>query len=223
MKVRPINRCLLVITLSAVFIAGCRRAVDIAGSDPDYYYLNKNRNLENVGRVAFIEFENKTDFPDIHTTVADSLLAQIQNKHLFGVDYIAGDDVRWKNLSLQADQNFTLEQIVQIRKSLGTNAILSGAITMYQPYPHMKLGIRIKLIDLDENRLLWAVENVWDSSDKKTQARIADYFSRQHNPSYAPWYQKMTGENIHQRLVSVSPKQYAEFIAFEICRTLDKN
>jgi hypothetical protein len=191
---------------------------------PDYYYLNPNKDLAAIGRTALVELDNDSSYPQISTDVTEALFQALQKKQIFGLIVVRQNDPAWRSLQLDLDtgsqtQNsafeaqptYTLEQLFVTRKTLKCNAILIGSITKYQPYPHMAIGLRLKLVDLKDGQLLWALEQIWDSADKKTEHRIKDYFQSQVRSGLAP---------LHERLMVVSSLKFIKFVAHEVGETL---
>lgn len=105
----------------------------------------------------------------------------------------------------------TTEQLIAAKEALKCNAILIGTVTEYQPYPHMAIGLHLKLIDLKDGQLLWALEQIWDSSDKTTESRIKHYFRCQMRSGYAP---------LREQLVVVSSLKFIKFVAYEVAETM---
>ena len=83
--------------------------------------------------------------------------------------------------------------------------------TEFGPYPHMTIGLRLKLLDLRDGQLLWALEQVWDSADKTTESHIKDYFLSQKRTGYAP---------LHEQLATVSSLEFIKFVSYEVAETL---
>jgi len=110
------------------------------------------------------------------------------------------------------DAKYSLEQLSAIHRTLKCNAVVIGTITEYQPYPHLTLGLRLRLINLDSAELLWALEQVWDTSDKTIDKRIRDYFNAQIRPGYEP---------LRQELVILSSLKFVKFVAYEVAETLE--
>jgi len=178
---------------------------------PSYYYLNPEKELSLVGRVAIIELNNNSNYPQITTDVTDSLFQAMQKKQLFGISIVRQTDQAWRGLQLEAGATYTTEQLSAIRKTLKCDAVLLGDITGYQPFPHMTIGLRLKLIDLKDGQLIWALEQVWDSTDKTTESRMKRYYENQLQPGL-PALQK--------QLMGVSPIEFMKFVAFEAAETL---
>ena len=97
-----------------------------------------------------------------------------------------------------------------IRETLKCNGVLIGTITEFRPYPHMVIGLRLKLLDLRDGSLLWALEQIWDIDDKKTEYRINNYYQSQ---------KRMDSVSLMDHLVSVSPLEFIKFVSYEVAGT----
>lgn len=178
---------------------------------PESYYLNPDKDLHTIGRAALVELDNNSNYPQISTDVTEALFLALQKKQVFGLTVVRQDDSAWRSLQLDLNSTYTLEQLLAIRKTLKCDAILIGTITEYQPYPHMAVGLRLNLMDLEDGELLWALEQVWDSADKTTEYRIKNYFQRQIRSNLAP---------LREQLIAISPLKFIRFVAYEVAETL---
>ena len=177
----------------------------------DYYYLNPNKSLTMVGRVAIVELDNNSSYPKISTDVIEKLYQAVQKRQIFGLTLVHQSDSSWRSLQLDLDSKYTLDQLSAISETLKCEAVLLGTITEFRPYPHMIIGLRLKLIDLRDGQLLWALEQIWDTADKTTEYRIKDYFRSQKRAGYAPLY---------EQLATVSSLEFIKFVSYEVAETL---
>jgi TolB-like protein len=195
--------------LLAAFFSGC--GFDRTDVPPaNYYYLNPEKDLSVIGKVAFLELDNDSSYPQISAEVTEALFQALQKKQVFGLTAIRQKAPSWRSLQLDLDSTYTLEQLCQIRRSLGCDAVLTGTVTEYQPYPHMVIGLRLKLIDLTDGQLLWALEQIWDTADKVTERRIKSYFQRQMRSGFAP---------LREQLVTISSLKFIKFVVYEVAET----
>ncbi len=212
-----------ILLLMLVILSGCR-FYSASAPVADYYYLNPDKDLSATGRVAIVELDNNSSFPKISVDVTEALFQAFQKKQVFSLTVVHQNDPAWRSLQLDSNsgpktQNralrvsptYTLKQLFAIRKTLNCNAILLGTITKYQPYPHMAIGLRLKLVDLKDGQLLWALEQIWDSADKTTEYRIKNYLQSQMRSGLAPF---------HEQLMAVSPLKFIKFAAHEVAETL---
>lgn len=180
---------------------------------PSYaYYLNPAKDLRDIGRVALLEMTSYPVVPDLPMAVTESLYEEIQKKQIFSLITIQQDDPEWRHLQLSSDKKYSFEELNQIRNQLKCDAFLVGTITHFEPYPHMAVGLRLRLIDLSDGGLFWAMEQVWDTSDKNTLERIEAYY----NPSDII----LNEENLSGRLGSVSTLKFLKFVSYEIASTM---
>ena len=232
-------RCAVGVFASCVLLSGCRFFYRTALPSADYYYLNPDKKLCTIGRVAIVELENDSSFPQISTDVTEALFHALQKKQLFSLTVVHRSDPAWRSLQLDLSSGlapilqknakwqpsqtrngtsacltgstFTLEQLLAIREALKCNAVLIGTITDFKPYPHTAIGLRLRLIDLRDGQLLWALEQIWDSADKTTEYRIKSYFQNQMRSGFAP---------LREQLVAISSLKFIKFVAYEVAETL---
>lgn len=199
-----------VLLLLPILLLGCR-APSFFPSYSDYYYLNPNKDLSTIGRVVLVELANDSAFPQISADVTEALFQAVQKKQVFGLIVVRQHDPAFRSLQLDSDTEYTLEQLSAIRKTLNCDAILTGTVTGFKPYPHMTIGLRLKLIDLADGQILWALEQIWDTTDKTTEDRVKSYYSR-HN---------FTGSaTLRENLVTISSLRFVKFVAYETAETL---
>lgn len=222
------NRSIITICLcTLLFLSGCSSYYNRSIPKSEHFYLNPEKDLTTIGRVAFVDLGNNSDYMTISTDVNKSLFYTIQKKQVFGLVAIRQTDPAWKSLqqdifSSPADikepagmnltAQYSLKELSSIRKTLKCNAILVGNITQFRPFPHMSIGLRMKLIDLRDGQLLWALEQIWDASDKSTGDRIKKYYKR------GGW---MTRPSLQDELGTVSPIKFIKFVTYEIADTLE--
>ena len=196
--------------LLAFLISGCQ-SHEASKPAADYYYLNPNKRLTSIGRVAIVELENDSRYPQMSTDVTGSLFRALQKRQVFGLTIVRRDDPSWRSLQLDGDTTYSLDQILAIRETLKCDAILLGTVTEFRPYPHMAVGLRLKLLDMRDGQLLWALEQVWDGADKAIEKRTKSYFKAQKGSGFAP---------LHEQLATVSPLEFIKFVSYEVAATL---
>ena len=199
--------------LLAVLLSGCSIHSIYRASAPaaDYYYVNADKGLTTLGRVAIVELNNDSSYPQISADVTEALFQALQKRQVFGLTVVRQHDASWRSLQLDLDSTYTLDQLMAIRETLKCDGILIGTITEFRPYPHMAVGLRLKLLDLRDGQLLWALEQIWDSADKTTEYRIKKYFQSQKRSGFAP---------LREQLAAVSSLEFIKFVSYEVAETL---
>jgi hypothetical protein len=199
---------LLAVVCLGLSAAGCQSQ---SGTTARGAYFKPNRKLATVDRIVFLEFGNNTSYPDISSDVTETLYEALQKKQLFTLSVVNKDDPAWRSLSLDSNLRLKLEQLQAIHQQLKCDAILVGTVTTYKPYPHLRIGIRLKLIDVRDSQLIWAIEQIWDTTDKAVEERIKKYFDKE---------KRSEAQNLSQQLVSISSLGFLKYVSYEISETL---
>ena len=199
---------ILILSLTTLFsISGCQfSSPKVSG-----YYTNPEKDLSHIGRVALVELDNDSSYPQISEDITESLFHELQKRQVFGLSIVKKNDPAWRSLQLNHNSSYDLDQLSSIQKTLKCNAVLSGAITQFRPYPHMVVGLRLKLVDLRDGQLIWAVEQVWDTADKTIENRIKKYFQEQMKAGRDP---------VREQLATISSLNFIKFVTYEIASTL---
>ena len=201
----------LVIALLLVLLGGCEFPSDDGMANS--YYLDPHKDLRRLGRVALVELDNQSGYPVISADVTQALFLAVQKEQVFGVTVVRQQDPNRPALPANLDAPGMLRQMPALREHLQCNGLLMGVVTEYRPYPHMVLGLRLKLLDLTDGQLLWGLEQVWDGADKSVRKRIARYFDKERRPESDP---------LREELVVVSSLDFTKFVAYEVARTLNR-
>ncbi|MCD4831044.1 MAG: hypothetical protein K8R02_04450 [Anaerohalosphaeraceae bacterium] len=197
-----------IITLLLVALAsGCQ--LQSYSQEPTDYYLNPDKNLADVGRITLVELENNSSYPKISADTTNAIFQELQKKQIFGLTVLKRSDPMVANLQLNSSTIFTLEQLSAMKKTLCCNAILIGTVTDFKPYPHTSIGLRLKLIDLTDGQMLWAIEQIWDGRDVATKKRIDNYYNQGLIESFKR----------QDKLGSISPLKFIRFVSYEITDT----
>jgi len=207
------QRTTILLLFLAALLSGCGlySIHRVPAPAADYYYLNPDKALSSIGRVAIVELNNDSSYPQISTDTTEALFQALQKKQVFGLTVVRQNDASWRSLQLDLDSTYTLDQINGIRETLKCDGILIGTVTEFRPYPHLAVGLRLKLLDLRDGQLLWALEQVWDNADKTTEYRIKRYFQSQKREGYAP---------LREQLATVSSLEFIKFVSYEVAETL---
>ncbi len=199
------------LTSALVLVCGCESTEQDAMVNA--YYLSPTKDLRRLGRVALVELDNASNYPQIAGEVTSALFLEAQKRQVFGLMAVPRDNPAWRNLQENLTSLQGLRQLQAAREALNCNGLLLGRVTRYEPYPHMVMGLRLKLIDLSDGQLLWGLEQVWDSSDKSLQKRIKTYLQEQRRAGQS---------TLREELVIVSPLSFGKFVAYEIAKTLER-
>ena len=200
------------VLLPAVMLLGCQQPeVRQRGLN---YYLSSTRDLRAVGRVAFVELSAEDRGGAVAADTTDELAVALRDNRLFAVNVIRSSDPQYASIPADSPSGLTFEQIATLHKELDCDAVLMGAITTYQPYPHMRMGLQLKLLDLRSGQLVWAIDQVWDTADARLEERLKKFFSKHMRKDYEP---------LGYRLALTSPRAFEKFVAWDAASTLPQN
>jgi hypothetical protein len=210
MNSNKINLTPVIISLLVLLVSGCYTSYKPEKLS-NHYYVDKEAIKRDISRVAFLEMDNETGYPEISSQVTDQLYSELQKQQAFSVNVISKEDPRWVKMQLEDKRSYNIDEISMIYENLNQDALLFGKVTEYSPYPHLVIGFRLKLISLKDARLLWGFEQIWDSSDNTTGDRIKKYIQTRMSSDE---------EALKSELMTVSTRQFLKFAAYEAASTL---
>jgi len=158
----------ILLILSSAIITGCsRQGISTHAANPV-----ESVNLQTIRTLCLVELYNSTAYPQVSADVTDSLYQALQKKNISGLSLLRQNEAVWRNLPIASGSSYTLEQLLEMRKIIGVDAVLTGTVTSYAPYPHMSMGLQIKLVDLRDGQVVCSIDKMWDTADKATEQRI---------------------------------------------------
>ena len=169
------------------------------------------RPLTGIKSVVFIELAERNSHPGVASDMTIALSHTIKARGLFGLEVVTRQDPICEAVSVLGRGGLTLEQIKKMRQAFQCDGILLGSINDFRPHPRMQLGVSLRMLDLKRGRLVWAVDHVWDTTDKAVEKRIRRFFSDQMRSVYGP---------MDWQIAMISPKVFEKFIAYELAETL---
>ncbi len=204
MALLPIACCLLPLVLPS-----CGHAEPSPG-EPIGFYVSSQRDVLRTKRAVLVELRSGTECPpEVPVDTTRSLAEAIQRLGLFQVDVLRRDVPVCRDLPLDRD-TLTLSELARVREALGCDAVILGEVTHFQAHPRMQLGLKLRLLDLRNGKLVWAIAHTWDGTRRATQWRIQQYF-QQEVRDYEP---------LGWEFVLNSPRAFEQFIAWDAASTL---
>jgi hypothetical protein len=174
-------------------------------------YLSSPAELQHINRVVFLELADQAAQPNVARDVADDVLRALQERRLFRVEPLRETDPRCSAVPVRPDGRFTLVEMKQLREGLECDAVLVGAMTSFQQYPRMQIGLRLTLLDLKAGKVVWSLDNVWDTRDLDVERRIREFFGDRMAHQYEP---------VDWQIGTVSASAFSKFVAYEVAGTL---
>ena len=115
--------------------------------------------------------------------------------------------------ALHADSPLPFDFLEKIQKGSGCEAVLFAELTTFRAYPPIAIGWKLHLFDLKTEKLLWAVDEVFDTG----QALVANALRRHMR-------ERLTPNNVAPTEIIVldSPRELARYSLGELISTLEQ-
>lgn len=205
-------KALLLMAVMIIPLSSCTLYRPVVG-ETGHYYINPYADFSTVGKTVVFELDNLSTRPELSTDLTEAVTEAIRKRHLFSLSTLYRAESAWRKLDLNGSSSYSLEELSVIRQQLKADAVLFGRITRYYPYPHLLVALHLKLVDLRNGKLLWATEQVWDSTDKRVERRMRLYFNTRMRAGFQP---------LDWELLITSPRAFNKFVAYEVAQTLPR-
>jgi hypothetical protein len=193
--------------LMAMCLASCAPAKPAnihcySGSAEDFAGLHK---------VVFVQLADQYGFPQVSDDMTEALFRSIQVRNLFRIEVVKRTNSACQDLLQPGHGEYTLKQLAELKQAFQCDGLLFGMVNSFQPHPHMQVGLYLCLLDLNNGKVVWSVDHMWDTRDRKTEDRLREYFNTEVGKGLEP---------IQWRLGLISPLAFEKFVAFEVAQTL---
>lgn len=205
-----INKPIILLLVSAALLAVCGCTQPQAKPPVMRHFLSSPQDVLSVSRVVFVELSEDIGYPRQAQSMTDEICKALNSKD-FHVDKIRLSDPRCRDLPLKQIDAFSIQQLQQMREDLRCEAVLFGRVTQFQPYPKLQTAVYLKLLNLRDGKLIWAMDAVWDTTEKETERRVKYFFENKMRSGYGP---------DRARLALMSPRMFQKYVAWEVARTI---
>ena len=202
---------LIISLFLAVSFAGCIKNQNAVAT---LRFYRSDTAISRVTKVVMVELSEEIGYPDIAKKMTKTVAAKLSERGKFHVHILDFSHPNLRDLNLKKRNSYSIRELAAIRKALKCDAILFGRMHSYTPYPRHLVGIQLRLVDLSEGQVVWAIDDVWDSTNKSIAKRIDNYYFDEKADSFAP---------VKTEYACMSSNAFHDFIAYEISRTMDIN
>ena len=189
---------------------GCTIVQPKAQTPHGHYYLDRRGNFDAVDRVALLELENQSARMELAEQLTQVMADGLEKKHLFNIRTITHTDPLWSQLNLDRISTCSDEELALIEEKLNVDAVVFGTIKRYRSYPHLLMALHLKMISVRSGRVLWAMEQIWDSTDRQVELRMKEYYTKEARRGYQP---------LDWEILITSPRAFNKFVVYEIGQT----
>jgi hypothetical protein len=202
-------------------LAGCavgtpRDLVRGPGYRPENVYAAKGPLPANIRRVIVLPLvceENNYDLDEGRTVLEPVLVAQLIKTKKFEVVCSDAEFLKsrigraeWANEETLPPAFFTL-----LREGSGCDAVLFSRLTVFRAYPPLAVGWRLRLVDVQTGRTIWAGDEVFDEGQCAVENGARRHqLTQERDPAGAPdeWF------------IQNSPSKFGEYTAARLLATL---
>jgi hypothetical protein len=140
-------------------------------------YLADTRDLVNVRRIMVLPFGEEPGVAAELSRVRDAYVAELQKLRRFEVVPLPGDasEAELLNQSIRHGRIST-DAIVELCNRYRLDGVMVGAVTAYRAYTPPQLGMRTQLVSVHSGSVIWAVDAIYDASDRSMQSDLRHYF-----------------------------------------------
>lgn len=184
MKSLPTIRATFAAVTLVALLTGCQTTKTIASkigigtppAQPNNFYLDEEQIME-VQRVVMMPVHA----PDIGLTAERDLDEQFLSKltatQLFEVVSISREDLvrRFGRRSFSSATPLTDSLFNYIKEASDADAVVFFDITSYHPFRPIRIGVRGKIVRLPDQEVLWAVDELYDTANRKTSKEAIKY------------------------------------------------
>lgn len=158
-------------------------------------------------RVAMIELEPGQAPPEIARFLSESIQVAVSAQGPFTLDLVPACEASRITAAPCRAPRLTLEQLAALRSAYRCDGVMVGSVRGFEAYPDGSLSVQLWLIDLRSGRAVWGVDHAWRVSEPITAEKMRRHFAGTNGDDGA-------------RLAEMSPRAFAEFVAWELARAL---
>jgi hypothetical protein len=175
-----------------------------------HYFINPSADIRKIDKVVVIQLKNNTKRKQLHYSITNALVSALQKRHIFTVTSLDTQSDTYKMLNLTSENWFSVKEMARMKQLLKADAVIYGQVTQNRNYPHMLIGLHLKMLDLNTGQIAWGMEQLWDSTDKRLEYRMRTYFQEQMRTGYQP---------LNWQIVYTSPRHFRKFVTYEVAQT----
>ena len=202
---------------------GCQTTKNLARSvgmspkneRPSNFYLDDQR-IYDIQRVVMMPVHAPDAALTTEYDIDQQFLAKLTATQLFEVVQVSREDLtrRFGRRSFSSASVLSDSLFEYIEEVTAADAVVFFDITSYHPFKPIKLGVRGKMITLIDQKMVWAVDQLYDASSRKT-SRNAVKYEKKHLADFDAGEMKDS--------ILMSPTRFTAYAAEHTILTLPEN
>ncbi|MFQ5962998.1 MAG: hypothetical protein ACE5KZ_01775 [Candidatus Scalinduaceae bacterium] len=206
-----LTKTIILIFFTAIVFEGCVSLSQKKFESISFYKSNEYNNTR-VQRVLLTPFTYETSREKVIKEVTEAFFVVLQKSVKFEtVLPRAFRDITLQQNDLWDKGIVKAETIIEAKKIFKVDAIIFGTITQYNPYEPQVLGVKVSMFSTTSGRVIWSSDAIFDSSESSVVQLVKNYYKDnfQKKQSLFDW-----------KMILLSTKRYAQFVAHNIIATL---
>lgn len=205
----------------SLFFTGCATSPflsDLGTSSyaPSNVYREEALLPSYIKRVAVLPLTTLTDEASLdfgRDSLWPVLLSELGRSRQFELISVPPEELRLLTgrSGWSGEEKLPSDFFEKLKDKLGVHAVLFSRLTQYRAYEPLAVGWRLKLLDAEVPRILWAVDEVFDARVAEVAAAARRY-AREH-PEAIPSLQD-------SQSVLLSPRRFGQYTASAIVGTM---
>ncbi|MBK8099269.1 MAG: hypothetical protein IPK26_19340 [Planctomycetes bacterium] len=174
-------------------------------------YLADERDLANVRRIMILPFTSEDGVLADRERIRDSFVNELQKLRRFEIVPLPerADEDDTLNASLRRGKLST-DAFVKLCNRYNLDGVYVGNITAWRPYLPPHLGLRTQLLSVHSGSTVWAVDAMYDSSDRATVSDLRHYHER---------VSAADGTLHGWEMNTLAPTKFASYVAYRFVGT----
>jgi len=211
----------LIVASWPLLFTGCSTSPFLSDlSTPNYAPSNVHRDQAflptYVRRVAVLPLTTLTDESSMdfgRDSLWPVLLDELGRSRQFELVTVPPDELRLLTgrSSWSGEEKLPADFFEKLKDKLGVDAVLFSRLTQYRAYEPLTVGWRLKLLDAEVPRILWAVDEVFDARVAEVSVAARRY-ARDHPDAAASLHDSQS--------VLLSPRRFGQYTASAVIATM---
>ena len=201
--------------------SGCKTAslsdpVTGVGYQPQNYYRSFGNLPVNIRRVAVLPTtcdDQSSDAQHGRDLLEPVISEELAKTKKFEVIVVTPDQLRvWTGrTSWRAEEPLPPDFLKVLKRALECDAVMFGRVSHYRAYPPLTVGFSFKLADVYSGDFIWAVDEVFDSSEPS----VVNSARR-----YQLMREQLPASLADSRSILTSPRSFGRYAANSVFQTL---
>lgn len=139
-------------------------------------FLAEHADLANVRRIMVLPFAHEAGVTADCTKVRDAFVAELQKLRRFEVVPLPTEAREDEELNFSLSRGrLSTDAMVRLCNRYSLDGLFVGSVTSWRPYTPPHLGLRTQLLSVHSGAPVWAVDAIYDASDRTTISDLRHY------------------------------------------------